>query len=109
MLASGACASIARGIKMRRAARTDANHAEIRDALRGVGASVFDTHFVGRGFPDIVVGFRGGNYLLEIKDGNKPPSRQKLTPDEREWHSLWNGSVIVVNSVDAALAAIGAI
>ena len=87
--------------------RVDDNQREIVDALRGVGCSVQHLHEVGRGCPDILVGFRGINYLFEIKDGNKIPSRQKLTPDEEKWHQLWNGRVITVNSADNAFKAIG--
>lgn len=94
---------------MRRAARTDANQTDIVDALRDVGASVSVTSMVGSGFPDIVVGYRGINYLMEIKDGSKPPSKRRLTSDEQEFHDLWRGSVIVVQNVDEALKAIGAI
>jgi hypothetical protein len=94
---------------MRRDARTDANQGEIIDALRGVGASVEPLHFVGRGVPDILVGWRSDNYLMEIKDGNKPPSKRALTPDEERWHQMWAGQVVIVESVDDALKAIGAI
>lgn len=91
---------------MRRAARVDANQAEIVAALRAVGASVHPTHALGAGFPDIVVGFRGANYLMEIKDGSKTPSKRKLTKDEKEWHASWAGAVHIVESVDDALAVI---
>ena len=94
---------------MRRDARIDANQPEIVAALRDIGATVEPTHYVGRGFPDIVVGFRGITYLMEIKDGSKPPSRRRLTVDERDWHDQWRGQVCVVNSADEALKAIGAI
>ena len=94
---------------MRRAARTDANQNEIVQALRDVGASVAITSALGFGFPDIVAGYRGINYLIEIKDGAKSPSKRKLTEDEQEWHDLWRGAVIVVNDVDEALRAVGAI
>lgn len=94
---------------MRRAARADANQAAIVLELREVGASVVHLHRVGQGCPDIAVGYKGVNYLLEIKDGNKPPSRQKLTDDEADWIDAWRGQVCVVNSPEAALAAIGAI
>jgi hypothetical protein len=77
----------------------DANQTKIVEALRQVGA----------GFPDIVVGYRDVNYLFEIKDGSKPPSRRRLTNDEQRWHNLWRGNVSVVNSVDEALREIGAI
>ena len=58
---------------------------------------------VGKGCPDILVGRNGMNYLIEIKDGNKPKSAQKLTPDQVEWHEKWNGSVVVINSAEQAL------
>ncbi len=93
---------------MRRAARIDANQREIIRALRAVGATVEPLHFVGRGFPDILVGFRGRNYLIEIKDGTKPPSKRRLTKDERAWHERWRGQVAVAESVDDALRIIGA-
>ena len=93
----------------RRAAKVDDNQAEIVDALRKAGCSVTCTHTAADGFPDIVVGRHGVNYLLEIKDGNKPPSKQKLTPDQVEWHDGWKGQKAVVNSIEAALEAVGAI
>ncbi len=94
---------------MRLDARTDANQNEIVQALRDVGASVAITSAMGKGFPDIVAGYRGINYLIEIKDGSKSPSKRRLTPDEQEFHDLWRGAAIVVNDVDEALKAIGAI
>jgi len=47
--------------------------------------------------------------LLEVKDGSKPPSAQKLTQQQEEWHRDWRGHRVVVNSPEAALTAIGAI
>ena len=94
------------GESMRRAAKVDANQAEIVQALRQIGATVQSLAAVGNGCPDLLVGFRGKNWLLEIKDGNKPPSAQKLTPDQVEWHRVWAGHVVVVNSVESAIAAI---
>lgn len=93
----------------RTAARIDSNQPEIIQALRKVGASVAPTHMVGQGFPDIVVGFRGINHLLEIKDGEKSRSRRKLTEDEKDWHLTWQGEVRIVESVSEALKAIGAL
>ncbi len=92
---------------MRRAARTDANQTEIVTGLRGVGATVEPLHAVGGGCPDLLVGFRGVNYLIEVKDGNKPPSKRTLTPDQVEWHGGWKGQVAVANNLDEALAIIG--
>lgn len=89
--------------------RVDANQPEIVKALRGVGASVLHLHTVGKGCPDILIGFRGQNIAAEIKDGSKPPSKRKLTPDEQEWHEAWRGQVAIIETVDDALRLIGAI
>ena len=92
-----------------KAKRVDANQADIVRALRKVGAIVAITSAVGSGFPDIVVAFTGGIYLLEIKDGTKPPSATKLTKDEQAFHAKWHGYVHIVYSIDDALRVIGAI
>ena len=92
---------------MRRAAAVDANQSEIVKALRGIGATVALTHRIGEGFPDVCVGWRGRNILMEIKDGSKPPSARKLTSSEAEWHSGWKGQVVIVESVDDALIVLG--
>ena len=94
---------------MRRAAKVDANQRQVVAALRGVGATVQLLHAVGEGCPDLLVGHLGVNYLLEVKDGQKPPSAQKLTPQQEIWHRDWRGHRVVVNSPEAALAAIGVI
>ena len=87
---------------MRRAARIDANQTELVEFFRKAGASVLCTHTLGQGAPDIIVGYRGLNELVEIKDGDKPPSQRKLTPDEKEFHLDWKGSIYVVKSIEDA-------
>lgn len=67
------------------ARKVDANHAEVVAALRAVGAWVHDTSRLGGGFPDLFVSHRGRLFLLEVKDGRKPPSARKLSPAEREF------------------------
>lgn len=87
---------------MRRAAKVDSNQAEIVAALRRIGASVQPIHTLGRGVPDLLVGYRGRNLLLEVKDGSLAPSRRALTPDEQAWADSWCGAVeIVLNPQDA--------
>lgn len=86
-----------------RACRVDSNQVEIVKALRQIGCTVTPTHTIGAGFPDIVVGRNGINYLMEIKDGKKPASARALTPDETKWHIEWRGVVHIVYSVDDAL------
>lgn len=94
---------------MRRAAKVDANQAVIVGALRDIGASVTSTAAIGQGFPDLAVGFRGATFLLEVKDGSKPPSQRQLTPDEAEWHQAWRGQAAIVETIEDALRVIGAL
>jgi hypothetical protein len=90
---------------MRTAAKVDRNQPEIVEALRGIpGCTVTSTAAMGKGFPDLVVGWMGRNYLMEIKDGELPPSKRRLTPDEKKFHHQWAGQVTVVNSVEEAFA-----
>ena len=88
----------------RRAARIDENQPEIVKALRDIYCKVEILSTVGQGVPDLLVGDRGVNYLLEVKDGNKSPSRRKLTDDEQTWHDEWRGQVTVVNSAEEAVS-----
>jgi Holliday junction resolvase len=93
---------------MRRSAKVDANQVEIVKALRAAGATVQSLAATGQGVPDLLVGCRQQTYLLEIKDGNKPASARKLTPDQIVWHQNWRGGTIaVVESVEDALRVIG--
>lgn len=96
---------------MRRAAKVDGNHREITEALRAVGASVESLAAVGSGVPDLLCGYRGRTYLLEVKDGTAKDKRQRtLRPNQADWHAAWRGSVVaVVTSVEEALRAIGAV
>ena len=92
---------------MRRAARVDANHTAVMTALGGMGCSVQSLANQGGGVPDLLVGYRGQTFLVEVKDGKKAPSRRKLTDDQGKWHAWWRGSpVYVVHSPDEALAVV---
>ncbi|MGB1215963.1 MAG: hypothetical protein ACPG4X_21530 [Pikeienuella sp.] len=91
------------------AAKVDRNQPEIIEALRKAGCTVTTLARVGSGCPDLLVGYQGRNHLLEVKDGELPPSGQKLTPWQVDWHRDWRGSSCVVNSIPAALAAVGII
>lgn len=84
-------------------ARVDANQSKIVAALRKIGATVQHLHTIGKGCPDILVGHRGQNVLMEIKDSAKPPSARKLTPDEEKWHAEWAGQVHIVSSEQEAV------
>lgn len=84
-----------------RACKIDRNQPEIVGALRVLGASVAVLSTVGKGFPDLCVGYRGVNYLLEVK---MPGGR--LTPDQCVLHAHWQGKVHIVHSVDEAIQVI---
>ena len=89
---------------MRRAAKVDANHRLIVGALLSCGCAVEDTSGIGRGFADLLVYHRSTRRLLlvEVKDGDKPPSARKLTKAQELWHARF--PVHVVESVEQALA-----
>ena len=77
-------------------AKVDANHTAVVGALRGIGCSVVSLARNGKGVPDLLVGYRGMNLLLEVKDGDKSPSKTKLTPDQVKFHATWRGSIFTV-------------
>jgi hypothetical protein len=46
-------------------------------------------------------------FLMEIKDGNKPPSARKLTSHQVKFHAEWKGWIYTVTNVEEALKAVG--
>jgi len=88
---------------MRKKARVDANQKEIVQELRKRGISVLHTHQLGKGAPDIIVGYMNSNYLIELKDGNKSKSQQRLTKDELDFSLKWCGNYAVCNSLEQIL------
>jgi hypothetical protein len=86
--------------------RVDQNQAEIVEALRAIpGVKVAVTSAVGSGFGDIIVGYRGFNFMFEIKDPTKPKADQELTPDQKKFHSEWTGQVQKVFSLKEIITA----
>lgn len=88
---------------MRRAARTDANHADIIAGLEMIGCSVWDTSRLGGGGPDLVASLGRRTVLIEVKDGAKSPSRRKLTPKQVDFWKTWQGEYAIVLSIDDAI------
>ena len=87
----------------------DRNHAVIVHALRNYNCTVHDCSRMGGGFPDLLVWSPVYKkwMLLEIKDGAKPPSKRKLTPDQLYFHQR-NHECYVVKTVEEALKVVGA-
>lgn len=83
--------------------RVDGNQVLIVAVLRAAGASVEDLSDVGRGVTDLLVGYAGANFLLEIKTHFGHLSTMQI-----RWHERWRGQVAVVRTPAEALAAIGA-
>ena len=83
----------------RRKTSRDANHIEIVDKLRAIGATVVDLASVGGGVPDILVGWRGRTYLLEIKT-----TKGYIRATQEQFFRSWmGGRIAVVRSFDEAL------
>ena len=96
--------------KVRTAAKVDRNHAEIVKTFRRMGASVQDLSAVGKGCPDVLVGFRGVNVLVEIKRGDTAfPSESKLNKIQESWHAAWAGQVAIVRTLDQAASLVAQI
>ena len=79
---------------MRRSGRRDANERRVIDALRACGAYVKQIN--DEGTFDLLVCYRGHTILLEVKDGDKPPSARMLTPAEKKFHSEWPGANLYI-------------
>lgn len=85
---------------IRRAARVDANQAQIVSALRAAGAYVWII-----GLPvDLLVGHEGKMYLVEVKNGPK----KTLTRLQQDFFSNWcGGGLHRIDNAEEALNMIG--
>lgn len=82
-----------------RANRRDVGERDIIDALKAIGATVVQLDKP----VDLLVGYCGRNYLLEVKappgpDGGQSTTGQKLKPAQVEFVLKWGGQVEVVTS-----------
>ena len=85
---------------MRYAARVDANQTQVVSALRSAGAYVWVI-----GLPvDLLVGYNGQTFLVEIKDGPK----KALTRLQQDFFGNWiGGSLHRIDGPEDALRMIG--
>ena len=89
--------------------RADDNQADIVSDLRRAGCSVCDLHEVGHGCPDLLVTCKGRWLVVEVKDGNKPPSKRKIRDSQRDWHARFPAPVEVWETVEDVRRALDAL
>ncbi|CAB4123418.1 hypothetical protein UFOVP42_63 [uncultured Caudovirales phage] len=82
------------------AKRVDANQLQIKHTLIALGCSVLDLSSVGRGCPDLLVGYKGNSVLVEIKSSTKASFTEPQVKFMQEWRG---GAVSRIDSVDAAI------
>ena len=75
------------------AKKVDANQNALCKYAKSLGASVQYMHSVGAGFPDVILGYEGVNYLCEIKT-----EKGKLNALQVEWFKNWKGQAVVVRT-----------
>lgn len=92
---------------MRKRGKVDANQSLIVETLRKAGATVKSLASLGNGAPDLLVGFRRQNWIMEVKDPSQPPSKRRLTDDEKAFHLSWQGQICVIETPEEALILIG--
>lgn len=102
---------------MIRKAKVDSNQKSIVEALRKVGAVVVHTHQLKNAF-DILVGYKGNLYIMEIKsplylpkEYNRERLEKELTDGERSLMNDFKSIGIeyhIVVTIDEAFSIIGA-
>jgi hypothetical protein len=93
---------------VRRAAKVDANHAEIVGYFRKFGCSVLNISQL-KNCGDLVVAKCQKTVIVEVKDGSKPPSARKLTKGEGEFSNAWQGIYAVVEDLSDVIALVKAL
>ncbi len=90
---------------MRRKAKVDDNQKSVVASLRQIPhLSVAVMSAVGQGFPDLIIGYKNINLLIELKDENKTASRRKLTAAQKIFHEEWNGQIYVCKNFEEILS-----
>ncbi len=90
-------------MSFRRAARVDDNQPEIVKAFRDLGWYVLIISQL-KNCCDIIVSKNGRTIAIEIKDGSKIASKQKLSAGELKFKNEWQGEYRIINCIDDILA-----
>ena len=86
-------------MSFRRAAKVDANQPEIVKEFRRLGWYVLIISQL-KNCCDIIVSKNGRTIAVEIKDGEKPPSAQKLSEGEIKFANEWQGEYKLINCLE---------
>lgn len=79
--------------------RVDANQNQIIHTFIALGASVLNLSTVGRGCPDLLIGYRGKSVLVEVK-----ALKGTFTDPQIKFMKEWRGGPVSrIDSVDAAI------
>lgn len=79
--------------------RVDANQTELVREAERLGAQVQRISNIGQGCPDLLGAKDGRWFVVEVKDGSKPPSKRKLNERQVEWHRRFDAPVWLWESV----------
>jgi Holliday junction resolvase len=85
--------------------RVDQNQKQIVSALRKKGAVVLILSNVKNAF-DLLVGYKGQLFIIEVKNGELPPSQRKLTKGELKCKAMFEAVGVtyhVIESVEQAI------
>jgi len=80
--------------------RVDENQKQLVHTFIALGASVLNLSTVGRGCPDLLIGYKGKSILVEIKRNSKSTFTDPQVKFMQEWRG---GAVSRIDSVDAAI------
>lgn len=90
---------------MRRAAKVDGNQAEIVEALRAIpGCKVRSLAQLGNDMPDLLVGYRGFNFLVELKNPEYPNGHKERRERQATFRAEWTGQCIVASTVSEIIS-----
>lgn len=81
--------------------KKDANHNEVQNMFTVHGFRTLDVSSLKCGF-DFIAWKQGQVFIVEVKDGTKPPSATRLTDKEIETEKKYSGEYFVIFSVEQA-------
>lgn len=85
---------------MTRAKRVDSNQKELVAVFRQLGVTVIDLSKVGKGIPDLMLGYNNKTVLVEIKSSKSA----KLNPLQECFFREWKGGMLArIDNLDSAV------